>query len=1390
MRFQLAGPRQKRETTYPETSISRRSKRRARFTVAALESLEARQLLAGDVALVDPLPPDFEYGSVQGRKWEDTNRNGQYDGGELGLGGVRIYADLNGNQQLDRSEPWTITDRDIPETDFDEGGLYTLENIPPGEWMIREVVPNGYEQTYPGPWRLPPIGVAPDPDAFAVVEPPAYEGPLYPGESFDVVTNFVVNPVCIQPVTVDVMSSDDRVHVENLSGTQRNGCGGDVTTFNLLVTAEQPIPWFELVYFDPETGSEHARAPVFNSVGWGDDGGHWVSIQQGSAHEGIDFGNVRVAGGAIEGRKWLDRDGDGQPGEDEPGLGGVTIYADLNNNGRFERGEPSVVTANDDPTTDFDEGGWYQIGGLRQGTYTIREVVPRNYVQTFPGIGAGIRSSETSTMNAGIAIDLEVTDVAVTASDAAIPNNLTAQLDLTVVWPDSCGTIIDSATSYTVVGDNIIVELSGQQEGEFCAEVISPQTVTLEVEGLTRGRYEVIGVLHEFLGDASDDIPTLATAASIELGGAGFHVVDLAANETVSGIDFGNQSTVRPGSIAGTKWLDENGNGVREDNESGLGGVTIYLDTNFNGQLDRGEPQTITADATDAASEREIGSFRFDDLLPGTYIVRELVPRGYIQTFPPEIAVDFLLPIDPDRPETWPDGSWFGGPWPDPDVDPFPGIRWGAEGRLHFVALESGDAVTDINFGNQVAQPGAIEGTKWFDDNGNSQRDEDEPGLAGVTIYVDLNRNGNWDEDEPFAVTIEDDPATADVDETGRYRIEGVEPGRYLLSEVVPDGYVQTYPREWLPFFDVVGFLPPDSPLQLATDHVVQVPSGGTVSGFDFGNDLIEPSSVSGTKWLDENGNGLRDEGELPLAGVTIYADLNFNGQWDEDEPSAETRTDDADTAADETGTYTLAGLEAGFYVIREVVPEGYEQTFPGQFWGPPPVPRPEPFPVFDDVVFADLLDRFLPFIDGAGGHLVMLGQGQDVTDIDFGNRVAPEPGGVDGVVWNDLDGDGQRDPDEPGLADVFVYSDLNGNQRLDRGEPSTMTMRDDPDTDFDEAGLYVLSGLRPGSHTIRQDIRFGAIQTFPQAEGGILDQAVEIAGEGQAMSIRLTDAQLDPDASGQIGAVLTFEVVWPNGCGTLLPERTEAAGGPGMIDVHLFGTQVGDICTLAIETETIDVFVPGINTGRHELLVTFLESAAPGEPENPHFFLKALIGFGGIASGHQVVIEAGGSVSEVNFGQQRRGGVPDPDWFNADMDRDGQLTAADINALASALRAGEALPPSHDLSGDGHTNHADYEYLVLNMMGLPFGDSNMDGHFDSADFVQVFQHGQYEDQIAGNSHWETGDWNGDGEFNSSDLVFAFQHGGYESARSASASTAAAVDAVLALMADEWKPRR
>jgi hypothetical protein len=72
------------------------------------------------------------------------------------------------------------------------------------------------------------------------------------------------------------------------------------------------------------------------------------------------------------------------------------------------------------------------------------------------------------------------------------------------------------------------------------------------------------------------------------------------------------------------------------------------------------------------------------------------------------------------------------------------------------------------------------------------------------------------------------------------------------------------------------------------------------------------------------------------------------------------------------------------------------------------------------------------------------------------------------------------------------------------------------------------------------------------------------------------------------------------------------------------------------------------------------------------------------------------------------------------------------------------------------------YRLSLISLDELMPGDADRDGLSTSADFVKVFQSGQYEDGALGNSVWATGDWTADREFTSYDLIAVLQSGGYE----------------------------
>ena len=137
-------------------------------------------------------------------------------------------------------------------------------------------------------------------------------------------------------------------------------------------------------------------------------------------------------------------------------------------------------------------------------------------------------------------------------------------------------------------------------------------------------------------------------------------------------------------------------------------------------------------------------------------------------------------------------------------------------------------------------------------------------------------------------------------------------------------------------------------------------------------------------------------------------------------------------------------------------------------------------------------------------------------------------------------------------------------------------------------------------------------------------------------------------------------------------------------------------------------------------------------------------------------------------------GGPPYPVWFHtrvdavtADFNGDGTLNASDIDLLSASIRGENNI--NLDPTGDDAVNHDDLEYWVTELKSTWIGDANLDGEFNTSDFVKVFQAGKYESgEVA---QWSEGDWNVDGRFDSGDFVVAFQGGGYEKGARVSAAT-------------------
>ena len=112
------------------------------------------------------------------------------------------------------------------------------------------------------------------------------------------------------------------------------------------------------------------------------------------------------------------------------------------------------------------------------------------------------------------------------------------------------------------------------------------------------------------------------------------------------------------------------------------------------------------------------------------------------------------------------------------------------------------------------------------------------------------------------------------------------------------------------------------------------------------------------------------------------------------------------------------------------------------------------------------------------------------------------------------------------------------------------------------------------------------------------------------------------------------------------------------------------------------------------------------------------------------------------------------------DFNNNQELDVGDLDLLAAAIAGGEN-PAEYDLNGDGIVDaDGDQIYWLHDLKSTWVGDVDLDGLFDSTDFVAVFVEGKYETGEA--AGWAEGDWNADLVFSSGDFVAAFIDGGYE----------------------------
>ncbi len=268
------------------------------------------------------------------------------------------------------------------------------------------------------------------------------------------------------------------------------------------------------------------------------------------------------------------------------------------------------------------------------------------------------------------------------------------------------------------------------------------------------------------------------------------------------------------------------------------------------------------------------------------------------------------------------------------------------EGDSVGVAASSGETVTvdadetvTCTFTNIGADQTIITGHKWEDTNGNGEQDDGEPARKDWNIA--LGRVGERLEPQEPAGPENKIPieivALSLTGADGWYYLPVTQPGEYKVFEEKRNGWDTTNPPAVDSFFDIEYRIDSEPSLNIDSFFDVFVDAEQSLFGqtithdmsgnlLDFGN--FELVDITGLKWNDENGDGVR-EGERGLGDVIVALGRQNGESRREDEHEVIPIEIIAMDLTSNLGDFTISSIGPGHYKLFEEKKSGWQATNP-----------------------------------------------------------------------------------------------------------------------------------------------------------------------------------------------------------------------------------------------------------------------------------------------------------------------------------------------------------------------------------------------------------------------------------------------------------------------------
>lgn len=305
-------------------------------------------------------------------------------------------------------------------------------------------------------------------------------------------------------------------------------------------------------------------------------------------------------------------------------------------------------------------------------------------------------------------------------------------------------------------------------------------------------------------------------------------------------------------------WLDNNANGIQDIGESGMANCQVRL---YN------DSGVMVASTTTTAN----GAYEFENIVAGNYFMRVMTPANYVYS-----------------------PAHVGNPLTDSDITGTMGA-----GTTGFFQVVPGEDRMDIDAGMYICS--RVSGYLWYDYLMNDRKDNFENGMNG--LFVELWRNVNGTFEKVAQTTTGRQPGTASED--GYFNFPCVPPGEYYLRVDLPlIGLVRVRPN--------IGNDPTrDSDLTNAngpmTTNTFNLTPGQHKS--DLAGGFYPMASAGNRVWIDENHNGIQEDGEPPVSGVVVEA------------RDANTHAIKGVSTTDETGEYNIEYLEKSDVYLKFRLP-------------------------------------------------------------------------------------------------------------------------------------------------------------------------------------------------------------------------------------------------------------------------------------------------------------------------------------------------------------------------------------------------------------------------------------------------------------------------------------